>query len=563
MRDPTPPARCGIAVFLVRLYLTAEPEIHVLEAMLRFDSVSFAYRSGSEPVVGDVSLKIDSGERVAVMGDNGSGKTTFALLAAGLLAPTSGTIERSDPNHYAGLVLQNPDNQIVSISVEHELAFPLECRQVPTSGIRDSVDRTLADFSFGAKRQVSPNDLSGGEKQKLALASALIAGPDLLVLDEPTSHLDLRGRELLHKAIAGISSDRPELATIMVTQSSSEALRFSRLIVMRDGRIVADGRPEEILLDREVTESCGLRIPNELLMREIDDSLLPAPDSASAELTSSGKQSTELMRLAGLCFGWKGGPQVLRGLDLSIGESSILGIAAGSGEGKTTLGYLLAGLISPSDGSVCWRGTEQLAPALLKRVSYLFQFPERQMFESTVRDEIAFGLRQTGASEDLIDERVRSSLEIVGIRHEVFSERSPHHLSGGEMRKVALASIIALNRPLIFYDEPTAELDAKSIRLLKGTLRKAKAAGTTQIVASHDTDFLYEVCDDILVLRDGMVMLAGDKFDYLDRPEILEECGLSVPGLLGACRSERMRGFVRSNRLESLEELLNRLKQIA
>ena len=182
------------------------------------------------------------------------------------------------------------------------------------------------------------------------------------------------------------------------------------------------------------------------------------------------------------------------------------------------------------------------------------------MFANTVFDEVAFGLQQLGLPKDLIDARIRSSLETVGLPHESFADRSPHFLSGGEMRKVALASIIALNRPLVFYDEPTAELDTESIDLLKTTFRDLKSTGKTQIIASHDIDFLFETCDDIVVLRDGEVGFSGSTFSLLDDPTILEECGLSVPGVVNLCRSDGVREFVRANRITSVRELVARLK---
>jgi energy-coupling factor transport system ATP-binding protein len=528
--------------------------------MLKFNSVSFAYDPESDPVLDGIDLQIGRGECVAIMGSNGSGKTTLALLAARLLSPTSGSIEHDNTGESAGVVFQNPDNQIVSISVEHELAFPLGCRQVPPDEMRTRVDESVVRFGFDSMRDTSPSDLSGGEKQKLALASAMIARPGLLILDEPTSHLDQNSRDLLHDAIDDIGKNDPNLTILMITQSPSEALRFQRLIVMRDGRIAADSLPEDVFGDSELCRSCDIRVPDELLIESADDSQLPIVVDSNLVMDNDSERTSELVLIRELSFVWQDGVRVFDRLDLSVGEGRIVGLAAASGGGKTTLGYLLAGLLESSSGSIAWHSEKQNSSDLLTKVSYLFQFPERQMFADTVFDEIAFGLRQLGLPKDMIDSRVRSSLETLGLPHESFADRSPHFLSGGEMRKVALASIIALDRTLVFYDEPTAELDTESTDLLKTTFRALKSTGKTQIIASHDTDFLFETSDDIIVLRDGQVGFFGSTFELLDDPTILVDCGLSVPGVVDLCRSDGVREFVRTNRITSVRELVAKMK---
>ncbi len=176
--------------------------------MLRFNRVSFAYRPDDDSVLKDIDLEIGDGESVVVMGSNGSGKTTLALLAAGLIVPTSGSVERDSPDDPAGIVFQNPDNQIVSVTIENELAFPLECRQIQSKQIRIQVDEALTQYGFNDREKTSPSELSGGEKQKLALASALICKPSLLVLDEPTSHLDANGRKTLEAAVENVRADK-------------------------------------------------------------------------------------------------------------------------------------------------------------------------------------------------------------------------------------------------------------------------------------------------------------------------------------------------------------------
>lgn len=529
--------------------------------MLKFENVSFTYGSGASPALKNVSFEVGAGESVAVMGGNGSGKTTLALLAAGLIQSSSGYVysEWGDTKQ-PGLVLQNPDNQIVSISIERELAFPLECRQWPPDSMRPAVEKSLQWMQFVDRRMSSPNELSGGEKQRLALSSAMIAGPGILILDEPSSHLDSPGRAAVDQAVAEAREMNRELVTLVITQSSSEALRCGRLIVLSAGEIIADATPEDIFANVDKCTEWNIAIPDEILL----DTLPPITEWQStvdpeAAADESGTASS-LLKLCDLSFSWEGGDAVFESLDLSIPESRIIGIAARSGGGKTTLGYILSGLAAPAGGRILWNGANIDAKDLLKRVSYLFQFPERQFFCSTVHDEIAFGLQRMSLSESEVDNRVSDSLELVGLSSDKFRSRSPYHLSGGEMRKVAIASVIAMRRELIVYDEPTAELDSVSTESFRRTLESLGERGATQIVISHDTDFLFSMCDDLILLNHGSVVYSGCKFGLLDSPEMFESCGIATPGIVKWSISSGSVEFVRSNRILSSSHLADYMK---
>jgi energy-coupling factor transporter ATP-binding protein EcfA2 len=217
--------------------------------------------------------------------------------------------------------------------------------------------------------------------------------------------------------------------------------------------------------------------------------------------------------------------------------------------------------MEPSSGAILWQGQEVNPSELLKTVSYLFQFPERQIFSRTVYDEIAFGLRQQNLNRDEVEERVQFAMQTVGLQYEDFAERAPHLLSGGEMRKVALASSIVLDRPLMIYDEPTAELDSDAVALLKAALRETKKRGDTQIIASHDVDFLFEMCDDFVMLRSGSVRFAGDKDGLYGQSGLFKECGLSVPMIVSVCEDRGLSDYARENRIVSVSQLVRKLQQ--
>jgi len=495
------------------------------------------------------------------MGANGSGKSTLALLAAGIISPSSGEIVRSgDSQEPPGLVLQSPDSQLVSISIERELAFPLECRQWDFDAIHEAVDTTIAHSGFNGRRKNLPSNLSGGEKQKLALFSAMIAAPAILVLDEPTSHLDAEGKKLMWNAIDEVSKSNPDISIIVVTQSSSEALKVSRLIVVDEGRVVSDDEPRPILFNPESYAQSNLNAPPEYYVDALDvsvkENVFLGGSVPPHQVTHS-----PLVRLSDLTFEWEDGTKVFDDLSLTINERRVVGLAAKSGGGKTTLAHLMAGLLDPSSGTINIRDHECAVDDLLETVSYLFQFPERQVFLPTVREEVCYGLKQQGVNHRELNDGLHWALEMVGLDVASFESRSPFRLSGGELRKVALASIIALRRELTIYDEPTAELDSASREAFRRVLMSVKGDGRTQLVVSHDTNFLFDACDDILLMSNGGLVFEGDKFETIERPELYEKCGVAVPDIVSLCRRYRSAAdIVVKNRIASLAELHARVK---
>ncbi len=527
--------------------------------MLKFESVSFRYSADSPLVLKEISIDISTGERVAVMGGNGSGKTTLALLAARLLRPVSGAVGSKNEDCRPGVVFQNPDNQIISVTVERELAFPLECRQIQSSEIIQRVDEMLAWADFEDRRFDSPNNLSGGEKQKLALAAALIARPDLLILDEPTSHLDAVGSRIMWDAIGKAQAANPSLTVLIVTQSSSEALGCGRVIVLDQGEIVADRMPRELFCDMATCRERNIKPPEELLAESVIASAFTVTDLMPTPHDSV--HTTDVIEISGLSYRWPDGVGVFDGLDLTLRCGRVTGLAAPSGEGKTTLGLLLAGLIEQDCGEIALNGTNIDAGGRLRNFCYLFQFPERQIFSATVFDEVAFGLERMGVVSHEIEERVIISLETAGLQFANYAHRSPFDLSGGEIRKVSLASNLALDRDVMIYDEPNVELDLLSAESFERMVRSLDDAGRTQLIISHDTEFLFDICDDLVLMHAGRVRFVGDKFDTLDDPGVFSECSVDIPQIVRLCEDEQILKLVRRQGVGSVRELMRVLKQ--
>ena len=254
------------------------------EKMIAIENLTYFYRGAAEPVLRGITLRIRPGESLSIMGANGSGKSTLARCVNGLLPPPPGSVsvDGLDPadegevekiRRRVGMVFQNPDNQIVGSTVERELAFGLENLGVPAEEMHRRVEAFLEEFHLEPYRKRSPHYLSGGEKQLLALASVLIMRPRYLILDEPTSLLDPQWRRRILRKIFGKSSGQMEgITPVLITQFPDETFYTSRLVVLDKGRVIADGRPEEVFGEAERLLRCGVAVPPEFQIRD----LLPA-----------------------------------------------------------------------------------------------------------------------------------------------------------------------------------------------------------------------------------------------------------------------------------------------
>jgi len=519
--------------------------------VIEFRDVSFRYPTSAEPVVSNLNIVVNSGEHVVVMGANGCGKTTLALLAAQLLRPSTGEVV-TDSEKRPGIVLQNPDNQIVTISVERELAFPLECRQFEPASIRDIVLQTAEAMNFSDKLVMSPFDLSGGEKQKLAAATACIVGADILILDEPFSYLDEFGKRLFSESMDRIVHESGA-SIIEISQDSSTAFDADRLVLMKNGEIVADGQPRELFGDSQLLETCSVDVPDEILLEHIHQ--FTPVEVSDPTCNAPSEIDNYLIEIEDLSFAWSEKQPLFENLNIGIERGGCIALAGASGVGKTTLAQMIAGLRDYSSGRIMLNGREATGEELRNSVSYLFQFPERQIFESTVEREIGFGLKNVGLNSSERRERIREYLERVGFDYDSFHDRMPTLLSGGEMRRVATASLIAMKKPILILDEPTAELDRDSKENLRETIRLNSEAGITQIIISHDTDFLFDVCDSFIVLSTGFVRFSGRREDLLEEPGVFTDCGLAVPHIVELAERDDWRRTILTYGLTSIRSV--------
>ena len=477
---------------------------------------SWRHSGRSTPAISSLSLDIEAGEKVLLLGASGAGKSTLLHALAGVLGEGSGpdaageetgvlTIDGVPPlqaRGRAGLVLQDPDSQLVLSRVGDEVAFGAENLRVPPRDIWERVRTALDDVGLRVPLHQSTAALSGGQKQRLALASVLAMEPGLLLLDEPTANLDPAGVLEVRDAVERVL-DRTGATLIVVEHRVSVwAGLVDRVVVLAsDGGILADGPPSRVLTDpsnRDRLSAAGVWLPG----------VRPVPGGPAA-----GAPAGELLQARGLGVGrGKGTPAIVDGVDLTLQAGTALGITGPNGAGKSTLALTLGGLLPPVAGTL--RAAPALAGAagpdprrwksadLVTRIGTVFQEPEHQFVASTVRDELAFGPRRTRRqSEAQVSELVQSLAE--RLRLTPLLQANPFTLSGGEKRRLSVATMIATDPQILLLDEPTFGQDANTWAELVALLRTLVADGTAVVSVTHDAEFLSALGGNLLRVEFG------------------------------------------------------------
>ncbi|MDA0748011.1 MAG: energy-coupling factor transporter ATPase [bacterium] len=542
--------------------------------MIELKNLHFSYRTqtGEIPVLRGINLSFRPGESVAIIGANGSGKTTLIRCINCLLQPTSGDIlvdglSVSDPeNAYeirsrAGMVFQNPDDQIVSAQVEREIAFGLENLGVPTEEIQARIHEMLERFSLGRYRSQSPHLLSGGERQRLAIASVLAMRPRYLLLDEPTALLDPGSRRSLLNLLETLHE---EITSITVTQLPEEAARAQRIVALYKGQVVMDGLPQDIFSQIDELTRIGLSAPVSALIAhrlglspplpltpEALADRLPPPSTQPAPNpepppSPTGQPIIQAKKLRHIYNqDLPSATVALHDLDLDVPQQSVLALIGPSGSGKSTFAQHLNGLLSPASGELTVCGIDVVHTrnlnALRRRVGLIFQFPEAQLFADTVFEDIAFGPRNLGL--DNIETRVNQALHDVGLTPESFLHRSPFALSGGEKRRVAIAGVLAMHPDVLILDEPTAGLDPSGAAEIESLLRRLNTEGTTLLLISHDMDLVARLADRVVALDQGRLAFNVLPPDAFSDPKRLQELDLDVPEAVRVAHCLRDRGW--------------------
>lgn len=552
-------------------------------AVVRLSRVTLRY--GEDCALDDVTLEVPRGQRVCVLGANGSGKSTLASVICGLLAPDEGDVElvgervceggAPDLEAYRrarrglGLVFQNPDDQIVTSVVADDVAFGPENLGLPRDEIRRRVDRELVRVALTDYARADPSRMSGGQRQRVCIAGALAMEPQVLVLDEPSSLLDVRGREAIMRVMGRLATAGATL--VHVTHFMDEALEADRVIVMRAGRIVLDGAPSEVFCGANagLIDELGLELPFDLRLLRARRALAGGTGvkhEQQALLSKNSAPREQFCRVSGVSYSYTPRHAALADVSFQVLEGETCAVVGQTGSGKSTLLRLLCGLEAPDSGSVEVAGattaTKRGRRDVRRAVGYVMQHPERQLFAQTVESDVAFGPRNMGLPADEVARRVDHALGLVGLAAK--KGLSPFELSGGQKRLAAIAGVLAMQPKLLVLDEPTAGLDPRGRAGLRRLLAELRAHGVTIVQVTHSMEDAARA-DRVVVLDESRVIADGTPAEVFspENAARLHACGLGIPRPLAYARALEKKGVPVLGDPLTIEELASALGPLA
>lgn len=480
-------------------------------SLFSINGLCYTYPNGIQALSG-IDLNIDSGESIALVGQNGSGKTTLIKLLSGLLKPEKGTVRYkgeslSDPHlsrvrPEIGVLFQDPDDQLFGHTVLEDVAFGLRSQGVSQADAVPAATDALAQVSLTNMAYKPPHRLSFGQKKRAALAGLLITQPEVLLLDEPTANLDPGQEQVfldLLKAFPGT----------LVTISHDLIFLYElcdRAIVLNQGRIHRDCAFCELVSQRENLHANGLDFSFRMIVTKDGlESDADSPDKCPRPGRSPkiSPEGAPLVVLRDYAYRYPDGTSALKDVRLAIHETERVAVVGENGAGKTTLLSCLIG-ICRGQGEFLFDGRPVTRPVrrrLWRDVGMVFQDCADQLFCSSVAEELGFGLRQLGCSRNESRSRIQQALSLVQL--DGFEDRVPLHLSGGERKRLALASVLVMKPRLLILDEPTAGLDPQGEELLLHILKDLQV---TLLLVSHDIFFINELTDRTLVMHRGEII---------------------------------------------------------
>lgn len=566
--------------------------------------------------VAGVSFNVEEGEFVAILGTNGSGKSTLAKHLNGLLKATEGTVIIDGKNtaddqsiwevrKNAGMVFQNPDNQIIGTLVEEDVAFGPENLGLSTENIWNRVLDSLESVGMTSYRTYSPNKLSGGQKQRVAIAGILAMEPKCIILDEATAMLDPEGRKSILETISKLNQEK-KITIILITHHMDEVLFADKVYVMDKGKAVMSGTPRQIFANPQKLWNMGLDVPevtkiakilengglnigsevlsNEELVNKLSKCIKDTRDyeNLRKEKQMYIKESTrkevnpkQAIILSNVGYTYEQGTinenVALQDITISIGKGEFVGVVGHTGSGKSTLMQTLNGLIKPSSGTIYFNGEDIYEKdydisQLREKVGLVFQYPEHQLFAETVFTDVCFGPSNLNLSQLECQKRAFDAIAAVGLDENCY-DLSPFQLSGGQKRRVAIAGVLAMEPDYLILDEPAAGLDPRGKEEIFALLNKLHyEKNITIVIVSHCMEDVAEYAERVIVLNEGHIAYDDTTDKVFSHVEELEDMGLGVPEITNIMKDlYDARIAVRTDiyrRNQGIEEILLSMVQV-
>ncbi|WP_255505745.1 ABC transporter ATP-binding protein [Mycetocola sp. JXN-3] len=535
--------------------------------------MSITHEGGARPGPDGASLELVPGEVLLVLGPSGSGKSTLALALNGLVphaipATLTGSVRVAGTetvgasvatlSETVAMVFQDPDSQMITGSVLDEVCFGPENLGLPVAEVLERAETALREVDLWERRTENPDRLSGGGRQRLAIACALAMRSPVLVLDEPTANLDPAGIEEVYRVLARVVA-RQDRSIVLIEHNLDPAMDLVNRVLVLDGlgrtAFLGDAHsilrthaaellelgvwlPVSLMAALHLHEAGIVLDPLPLTPRELTAALnvLDLPVLVDPPPPTPGIWDTPQLEVTGLSLK-RGRRLVLRDINLSLDAGSFLAVIGTNGAGKTTLVQAIAGVIQPPRGTVSLGGLDPArldVRTLTTRIGFVFQNPENQFVTYTVANELAHGLRLRGIDQAIIDARVDDLLERFALTEA--RDQHPFLLSGGQKRRLSVGTALVAGASMLALDEPTFGQDRARAGELLALLHELNAAGTTIIVVSHDLQLVSDFATHVAVMKDGELVRIGTRDEILADEDLLHEAGLRMPPLIRAMR---------------------------
>jgi energy-coupling factor transporter ATP-binding protein EcfA2 len=569
------------------------------EALIQVKNLTYRPIGADHDVLKDINLDIHKEDFILLLGPSGCGKTSLIRCFNGLIPHLDeGSMQGSvlvdgketsthQIHEFAstiGMVFQNPDDQIVSLRVIDEVAWGVENQGLSHEEIVQRVSQFMELLGITELKDRLTFAISGGQKQKVSIASNLAMLQEVLVLDDPTTDLDPVCKAEVVQTLAHLHQDL-EKTLVVIEHDLNDLIELAtRIVIMQDGSILYDGLPKEVFFEHyDAMAGLGVNVPQHVeiahaviteegtphlpILKDeafqlLEDFISRNPAIPSQAPPPIEKNGHPVLNVKNLKYAYNADRPVLRDLTFDIHQGEFLAIVGANGSGKSTLINNLTGLLKPNSGEV-WVSGHNTAKVniadLAKDIGYVFQDPDQQLFASTVWDEVAFSLHVRKTPEEEVERRVKETLESVGLDH--LSERHPFSLSRGQRQKLAVATALVHQPSVILLDEPTTGQDRKSLAGLLGMMNRLNQQGNTTIIITHDMDIVAAYATRMIVMADGEIVLDGRPAEiFYDRYETLNQLNLRPPTVIEFCRRLQDRGVPRCL---TVEELISYIKEVS
>lgn len=546
-------------------------------SVITVENLRYRYPHTKELALDGVDFSVEKGEFIGIIGENGAGKSTLSQAIMGLVPQfykgayggkvmvdglEAGETPVAQLCGHVGLVFQNPFNQLSGAkdNVYEEVAFGMQNLGVPAEEMKKRVEEALKLLDIWQYRDRNPFDLSGGQMQRVAIASVLVMRPDVMILDEPTSQLDPQGSDEVFQAVEKLTNSG--ITILMIEQKIEKMAAYcDRILLLHKGKQIAFDTPQKVFSLKNL-EEYGILAPAFTRICKAEQVTLPdgtypvtveeaagvlkakhgsvgnagnAEDGKSVE--KAGNVETEQFCIENLDFAYLADVPVIKALNMKL-DKRPTAIIGQNGAGKTTLVKLLKGLLKPVSGSIYFHGEDisgKTVAMLAGNVGYVFQNPDDQIFKYNVMDEILFGPLNIGMDPERAKKEAERALELTGLKGK--EKKNPYDLELYERKMTAIASVLAMDTDVLILDEPTIAQDWKGRQIIGGIIRSLAERGKLVIAILHDMDFVAENFERVIIMAHGQVLADGTAKEVFAQEEALQKARLQKPYVMQLCEA--------------------------